>query len=93
MWALYLVAVWLCTEAVAFVLGMFFVAMFASKPHQVTTAVAILGSAMLVPPIISLVAWWRRRSKHAGGNNCPHCGYDLAGLAAGAVCPECGKLA
>lgn len=30
----------------------------------------------------------RRRRRRAG--RCPRCGYDRAGLAAGAVCPECG---
>jgi len=32
--------------------------------------------------------WLRRRS-----GRCPRCGYDRAGLAVGAVCPECGAPA
>ncbi len=29
--------------------------------------------------------------RRALGNKCKSCDYDLTGLAAGAVCPECGK--
>jgi hypothetical protein len=41
-----------------------------------------LGGWLVIGP----VRRWRRR--RAG--RCPACGYDRAGLAAGAVCPECG---
>lgn len=33
--------------------------------------------------------WWRDR-RGVRPNQCPACGYDLVGLASGAVCPECG---
>ena len=42
-----------------------------------------------------LVAWGIgriRRSRRSPGD-CLKCGYDLRGLAAGAVCPECGGAA
>ena len=44
--------------------------------------------------LITLPAWYfdalaRRRARLG---RCPKCNYDRTGLAAGAVCPECGKL-
>ena len=41
------------------------------------------------------VAWWRdrRRGRRLNAGECPSCGYDRAGLAAGAACPECGVAA
>ena len=47
-------------------------------------------------PLLSLLATaaaWRVEAKYlrrAREGACPACGYDRAGLAAGAVCPECG---
>ena len=37
-----------------------------------------------------LLVWWGRRARGVAGA-CAKCGYDLKGLGAGAVCPECGK--
>ena len=34
---------------------------------------------------------WRRQELRPKPGTCPTCGYDLTGLATGAVCPECGE--
>jgi len=49
----------------------------------------------LLSAAITAVAWRldtlaRRR---ADRTHCPRCRYDRSGLAAGAVCPECGTAA
>jgi len=44
----------------------------------------------LALPVVGLAVWlWRIDRRIAGA--CQSCGYDLAGLAPNAVCPECGK--
>jgi hypothetical protein len=52
-----------------------------------------LALLMLIP---TAAAWYldtlARRRANEGGNLCPNCRYDRAGLAAGAKCPECGML-
>jgi hypothetical protein len=43
--------------------------------------------------------WWLfmagplklRRHFRLRRNHCPHCNYNLAGLASGSKCPECGR--
>ena len=44
--------------------------------------------------LLATAAAWRADAKYlrrVREGACPACGYDRAGLAAGAVCPECGK--
>jgi hypothetical protein len=47
-----------------------------------------LWPAVAVANLFAVVHWRRARRVHPG--SCPSCGYSRAGLAADAVCPECG---
>jgi hypothetical protein len=51
-------------------------------PLWVPVALAFATTAFL---------WWRVQRDGSGPRHCPKCGYSLAGLAAGAACPECGS--
>src|SRR4051812_37899371 len=46
-----------------------------------------LAVAVAVP---GAILWYRHRRHRFGPGRCPKCGYELAGLAEGAGCPECG---
>lgn len=43
----------------------------------------------LLLAMLTTALWWRDRRGFARGR-CAECGYDLAGIASDAVCPECG---
>jgi hypothetical protein len=54
------------------------------------------GSVTLLYPFLlttipAALLWYRDR-RHFGPGLCPKCGYDRAGLAADATCPECGAV-
>lgn len=58
-----------------------------SLPEQVVRVPLWMPAVVLVVPLAR--AWWREsRKRHPGA--CAACGYDLSGLEARVVCPECG---
>lgn len=64
--------------------------------HSPSSALAIaLWLPLAAFALPALVLWWPhvRAIGRAKPGHCPRCGYDRAGLAAGAKCPECGTVA
>jgi hypothetical protein len=58
-----------------------------------TWLIATGGMAVLLVMWSYAVAWFSRRMLRPRPTwECPHCRYDRRGLAAGAACPECGRL-
>jgi len=48
----------------------------------------------LLPCLIAATwMWWNESRPWFGAGACNQCGYDLAGIAKGAKCPECGAKA
>jgi len=63
-----------------------------SFPFQSTELIIPLWPLPAMAIIPTALAWYldaRARRRERFGR-CPKCGYDRTGLAAGAVCPECG---
>jgi len=64
------------------------------------TLVQMLGYLIVIPALAivlikrsrALLAWKSLSRRRARIGICQSCGYDRAGLAAGAVCPECGAV-
>ena len=65
---------------------------FTWLPHYDTSAMDYWWVCPLwpIPLGAGLVAVWLWRLDRFPRGHCRRCGYDLTGLAAGAVCPECG---
>ena len=59
------------------------------RTRQEFSASVPLWAVLAAGCAASLPAWAVRSRRRAKGA-CRRCGYDLAGLGAGAVCPECG---
>lgn len=66
-------------------------------PARATALRYAHGAGLTVPawpaPVVAgvvgwLLIWWDKRVLRG---RCTKCGYDLAGLAAGVACPECGR--
>ena len=60
------------------------------RTSSATWIVVLLWIPLLVVALPAAWLWWRGSSAKRP-NHCSHCGYDRAGLAAGSLCPECGK--
>jgi hypothetical protein len=62
-------------------------------PAVASTLQLPLWPLVILAGFVATLAWLvdalARRRERAG--RCPNCNYDRAGLAAGAVCPECGS--
>ena len=67
---------------------------FLWRPHRGSLVAAVPLWAPLALALVPTALAWRldglARCRVRLGH-CPHCGYDRAGLAPGAVCPECGS--
>ena len=52
-----------------------------------------LWTLALIAAIPTAIAWHRDRSsaRRLKQGHCPHCAFDLTGLAPNTLCPECGK--
>jgi hypothetical protein len=65
--------------------GWWFRASFSQTHKELVVPMWAIGLAAAGTGVL---AW--RRARWVTPGHCVKCGYDLTGLAAGAVCPECG---
>ena len=68
--------------------GWWFRASFSQTHKELVVPIWAIG---VLAAGIGVLAW--RRARWVKSGHCARCGYDLSGLAAGAVCPECGAKA
>jgi len=59
--------------------------------YVVATAVPGLGSGLLSMWFGRAMVREMKQAERLGWKRCWHCGYDLTGVAADGVCPECGN--